>query len=64
MFRSFAASATEEHKYFPVWPLSFDAKTYLAIDYRSPTNSVRELSATFLLVEKANQAFRWTGDRA
>lgn len=64
MLRSFAASATAEHKYYPVWALNFDAKTYLAIDYRSPTNFVREVPATFELVEKANQAFRWTGDRA
>lgn len=63
MLRSFAASATEEHKYYPVWALNFDAKTYLAIDYRSPTDFVREVPATFELVEKANQAFRWTGDR-
>ncbi|MDF2710641.1 MAG: hypothetical protein K0R62_6293 [Nonomuraea muscovyensis] len=64
MLRSFAASATAEHKFYPVWALNFDAKTYLDIDYRSPTNFVREVPATFELVEKANQAFRWTGDRA
>ncbi|MFC4008369.1 hypothetical protein ACFOY2_14150 [Nonomuraea purpurea] len=64
MLRSFAASATEEHKFYPVWALNFDARTYLAIDYRSPTDFVREVPATFELVEKANQAFRWTGDRA
>lgn len=63
MLRSFARSATEEHKYYPVWALNFDASTYLAIDYRSPTDFVREVPATFELVEKANQAFRWTGDR-
>lgn len=64
MLRSFAASATEEHKYYPAWALNFDASTYLSIDYKSPTNFVREVPATFELVEKANQAFRWSGDRA
>lgn len=62
MLRSFAASATKEHKYYPVWAFNFDAATYLSIDYRSPTNFVREVPATFELVEKANAAFRWTGD--
>lgn len=64
MLRSFAASASEEHKYYPVWALNFDASTYLSIDYRSPTNFVREVPAAFELVEKANEAFRWSGDRA
>lgn len=62
MLRSFAASATEEHKYYPVWALNFDTSTYLSIDYHGPTNFVREVPATFELVEKANAAFRWTGD--
>lgn len=64
MLRSFAESATEEHKFYPVWAINFDARTWHTIDYRSPTNFVREVPATFELVEKANQAFRWTGDRA
>jgi hypothetical protein len=45
MLRSYAASATAEHKYFPVWALNFDAKTYLSIDYKSPDNFVREVPA-------------------
>jgi hypothetical protein len=60
--RSFAASATEEHKYYPVWAINFDAATYLAIDYRSPTSFVREVPTPFELVEKANAAYRWTGE--
>lgn len=64
MLRSFAATATAEHKFYPVWALNFDAATNLSIDYRSPTNFVREVPATFELVEKADQAFRWTGDRS
>ncbi|MGW1208219.1 hypothetical protein ACWD5F_01130 [Streptomyces sp. NPDC002499] len=63
MLRSYAASATAEHKYFPVWSLNFDAKTYLSIDYKTPDNFVREVPATFELVEKAAQAYLWTGDR-
>ncbi|MEV4897124.1 hypothetical protein AB0K48_48040 [Nonomuraea sp. NPDC055795] len=64
MLRSFAASATPEHKFYPVWAINFDARTWHTIDYKSPANFVREVPATFELVEKANQAFRWTGDRA
>jgi hypothetical protein len=63
MLRSYAASATATHKYFPVWSLNFDAKTYLSIDYKSPDNFVREVPAVFELVEKAAQAYLWTGDR-
>jgi hypothetical protein len=63
MLRSYAASATAESKYFPVWSLNFDAKTYLSIDYKSPDNFVREVPAVFELVEKAAQAYLWTGDR-
>ena len=63
MLRSYAASATAEHKYFPVWSLNFDAQTYLSIDYHGPDDFVREVPATFELVEKAAQAYLWTGDR-
>jgi len=63
MLRSYAASATEQHKYFPVWSFNFDAATYLSIDYHGPDDFVREVPAVFELVEKANAALRWTGDR-
>ena len=63
MLRSFAASATAEQKYFPVWSVNFDASTYLSIDYHGPGDFVREVPAVFELVEKANAAYRWTGDR-
>ncbi|MFF9144913.1 hypothetical protein ACF1BN_08665 [Streptomyces sp. NPDC014861] len=62
MLRAYAESATAEHKYFPVWALNFDNQTYLKIDYYSPTFFVREVPATFELVEKANHAYRWSGD--
>ncbi|REK85610.1 hypothetical protein DY245_37065 [Streptomyces inhibens] len=64
MLRSYAASATAEHKYYPVWALNFDARTYLSIDYGSPTSFVREVPATFELVQKAAEAYRWSGDGA
>lgn len=61
MLRGFAASATETNKLYPVWALNFDARTYGSIDYRSPDRFVRELPAPFELVEKAGEAYRWTG---
>ncbi|MFD9306226.1 hypothetical protein ACFWCB_26830 [Streptomyces sp. NPDC060048] len=64
MLRSFAASATPAHKYYPAWAFNFDAKTYLSIDYKSPTNFVREVPATFELVQKSEEAYRWSGDRS
>ncbi|MFJ2577896.1 RICIN domain-containing protein [Kitasatospora aureofaciens] len=62
MLRAFAASATDVNKLYPVWSVNFDAKTYGSIDYRSPASFVRELPAPFELVEKAGEAYRWTGD--
>ncbi|MCX4553615.1 hypothetical protein OG204_32925 [Streptomyces sp. NBC_01387] len=64
MLSAFAASATEEHGYYPAWSFNFDNKTKLSIDYHSPTSFVREVPATFELVEKANEAYRWSGDSA
>ncbi|MFF2616832.1 hypothetical protein [Kitasatospora sp. NPDC058046] len=63
MLRGFAASATEVNKLYPVWALNFDARSYGAIDYRSPDRFVRELPAPFELVQQAGEAYRWTGDR-
>ncbi|MEU7044329.1 hypothetical protein AB0A77_25170 [Streptomyces varsoviensis] len=63
MLRSFAASATAEHRRWPVWAVNFDARTPLAIDYHSAREFVRELPAPFELVEKCAAAFRWSGDR-
>ncbi|GAA3010650.1 hypothetical protein GCM10020229_22840 [Kitasatospora albolonga] len=64
MLRAFAASATPEHKYYPVWALNFDNRTYLSIDYAGPDSFVREVPAAFELVEKADEAYRWSGDRS
>ncbi|MCX5205145.1 hypothetical protein OG897_27275 [Streptomyces sp. NBC_00237] len=64
MLRAFAASATPEHRYYPVWALNFDNRTPLSIDYRNPGLFVREVPAVFELVQKAEEAYRWSGDRA
>ncbi|MFE0702245.1 hypothetical protein [Streptomyces sp. NPDC058872] len=64
MLRAFAASSTVKHKYFPVWAVNFDDETYLSIDYRNPHSYVREVPAPFELVEKADEAYRWSGDPA
>ncbi|MFF7994542.1 RICIN domain-containing protein [Kitasatospora xanthocidica] len=63
MLRGFADSATETNGLYPVWALNFDARSYGAIDYRGPNRFVRELPAPFELVQKAGEAYRWTGDR-
>ncbi|MFI9291216.1 hypothetical protein [Streptomyces gardneri] len=64
MLRAFAASATAEHAYYPVWALNFDNRSYLSIDYRDPNLFVREVPAPFELVQKAEEAYRWSGDPA
>ncbi|MFD8415949.1 hypothetical protein ACFV2Q_30040 [Streptomyces sp. NPDC059650] len=63
VLRAFAASATAEHMFYPVWALNFDNRSPLSIDYRSPSLFVREVPATFELVQKAEEAYRWSGDR-
>ncbi|MFF0483212.1 hypothetical protein [Streptomyces sp. NPDC004435] len=64
MLRTHAASATAQHKYYPVWAFNFDNQNYLATDYRDPNFFVREVPAAFEVVEKANSAYRWSGDSA
>ncbi|MEV7211894.1 carbohydrate-binding protein [Kitasatospora cineracea] len=62
MLGAFAATATEEQQYYPVWALNFDDRTNLSIDYYGPNSFVREVPSTFELVEKADRAYRWSGD--
>ncbi|KAA6224496.1 hypothetical protein CP973_18035 [Streptomyces albofaciens JCM 4342] len=62
MLGSFAVSAVAAHAYYPVWAYNFDARTYLSIDYHSADSFVREVPAPFELVEKTEQAYRWSGD--
>ncbi len=63
MLRGFASSATATNGGEPVWSLNFDARTNGSIDYHSPTEFVRELPAPFELVQKAAEAYQWTGDQ-
>lgn len=61
MLKAFAASATENKKWFPLWAINFDGSPY-ALDYRGDDFFVREVPAAFELVEKAYTLYRWTGD--
>lgn len=61
MLKAFGASADEGKKWFPLWALNFDGSIY-DLDYRGDTDFVREVPATFELVEKAYELYLWTGD--
>jgi hypothetical protein len=61
MMKAFGTSADASKKWFPLWALNFDGSTY-TVDYKSDSNFVREIPATFELVEKAYELFKWTGD--
>lgn len=61
MLKAFAASADEEKKWFPLWAINFDGSPFL-LDYRGDDDFVREVPATFELVEKAYELYLWTGD--
>lgn len=62
MMKAFAASASEDKKWFPIWAINFDGSPY-TLDYRGDDNFVREVPAVFELVEKAYSLYQWTGDR-
>lgn len=62
MLKTFAASANEVQNWFPVWALNFDGSIY-KLDYKSADNFVREVPATFELVEKGYQLYLWTRDK-
>lgn len=61
MLKAFAASADEGKKWFPLWAINFDGSPFL-LDYRGDDDFVREVPATFELVEKAYELYLWTGD--
>lgn len=61
MLKAFAASANESRKWYPLWAINFDGSPY-KLDYRNDNDFVREVPATFELVEKAHQLYRWTGN--
>jgi len=62
MLKAFAKSADEGKKWFPLWAINFDGSPFL-LDYRGDEDFVREVPATFELVEKANELYQWTGDQ-
>jgi hypothetical protein len=62
MLREFAKSSTPERKWFPLWALNFDGSPF-KLDHRNDSDFVREVPATFELVDKAYQLFLWTGDK-
>jgi hypothetical protein len=61
MLKAFAASADAGKKWFPLWAINFNGAPFL-LDYRGNDNFVREVPATFELVEKAYELYLWTGD--
>ncbi len=62
MMKSFAASANFSRKWYPLWAINFDG-TPFNLDYRGDDNFVREVPATFELVEKAYKLYCWTADK-
>lgn len=63
MLRSFASTANESRKWYPLWAINFDGSNY-TLDYRNDNSFVREVPAVFELVEKAYKQFLWTGNMA
>ena len=61
MMKAFAASADEEKKWFPLWAINFDGSPF-QLDYRGDDDFVREVPASFELVEMAYELYLWTGD--
>ncbi len=61
MLSAFAASATPEREWYPLWALNFDGSPFL-LDYRDDRWFVREVPAVFELVETCERLYRWTGD--
>jgi len=62
MLKAFAASATANKKWYPLWAINFDGSPY-QLDYRNDNDFVREVPAVFELVEKAYTLYQWTGDK-
>jgi len=62
MMKAFAASSDAAKKWYPLWAINFDGSPY-ELDYRNDDDFVREVPATFELVEKAYKLYCWTGDR-
>ncbi len=62
MLKAFAASANKERKWYPLWAINFDGSPY-KLDYRNDNDFVREVPATFELVEKAFHLYQWTDNK-
>ncbi len=69
MFHTFAENCKEYLGWYTPWAFNFDNSIYL-MDYQETVHDgydedrfVREVAAQFELVEKAYEAFLWTGDR-
>jgi hypothetical protein len=62
MLKAFAASAEESRKWFPLWSLNFNGSPFI-LDYKDDGCFVREVPAVFELVQKAYEAYSWTGDK-
>lgn len=61
MLKTFAGSADEGKKWFPLWAINFDGSTY-TLDYHNNDDFVREIPAVFELVDKTYLLYLWTGD--
>ncbi len=62
MIKAFSSSASESKKWFPLWAINFDGSPFV-IDYKNDNNFVREIPASFELVQKALEIYMWTGDK-
>ncbi|MCI1779060.1 MAG: hypothetical protein LKI53_03790 [Bacteroidales bacterium] len=62
MMKTFAASSNSARGWYPLWSFNFDGSPYM-LDYGSDDSFVREVPAPFELVQKAYQAYMWTGDK-
>jgi hypothetical protein len=62
MFKVFAASATLERGWYPLWSFHFDGQIG-EIDYVDDSRFVREIPAVFELTCRGLEQFAWTGDR-
>jgi hypothetical protein len=63
MLRAFAATATADRKWFPLWALNFDGSPF-KLDYGGNQSFVREVPAVFELVEQCYRQYLWTGNPA
>jgi hypothetical protein len=61
MLRHFAASATRQRGYYPIWSFTFGGEP-ADVDYTDDGHFVRETPAAFEIAEKSIEQYRWTGD--